>query len=170
MTLGTRELSERVEGPDFQGNFINGVDAKGRVSIPAAYRDIIYDRSHERRVVLMPHRGTMDCIVGHDTSFMKEIARAQTERYSADDVSEEAERARMRAFGLTHNLPYEEAGRIILHEDLRDYAEIEDKALFFAVGKGFQIWNPELFIEGIKDSEPKVARMIQRKLDRAVKK
>ena len=154
-----------MAGAVFQGNFLNGVDAKGRASIPAAFRDAVQANAGEKRVVLMPHRGMRPCLTGYDTAHIAEINAAQAAKVAADEVSGDDDLSRMRAFGLSQSVAYEETGRIVLPEDLRDHAEIEDEALFIGLGNAFQVWNPDLFLEETDD--PLIAKFIRRKLEKA---
>ncbi len=148
----------------FQGNFVSGVDAKGRMSVPAAFRDAVQNRSGERRVVLMPHREMLPCLVGYETTHITALNDSIKADFAADNVTPEADLRRMRAFSLSHSVAYEETGRIVMPEDLRDYAEIDTDVLFFGMGDSFQVWNPDLFLEHVTD--PLMVKMIGRKLER----
>ncbi|MEM8826952.1 MAG: cell division/cell wall cluster transcriptional repressor MraZ [Pseudomonadota bacterium] len=157
-----------MAGAVFQGNHLNGVDAKGRMSIPAAFRDAVQAISGEKRVVLLPHRGLKPCLIGYDTTRAAAINAAQEEKYTADDVSDEEDIGRLRAFALAHNVAYEDTGRIVLPEDLRDHAEIEDLALLLAAGNSFQVWNPDLFLS--ENDDPLLVKFVRRKLEKAREK
>ena len=149
----------------FQGNWLNTVDAKGRMSIPAPFRDVVQQRAGDKRVVLMPHRGEWDCLVGHTTDHVGAINDATSQRYAADEVSAEEDAARLRAFSLSHQVQYEDTGRVVIPEDLREHAEIEGEVLLVGLGNYFQVWNPDLFLEQTDD--PLLKKFIRRKLEKA---
>ncbi|MEE4349414.1 MAG: hypothetical protein V2J26_04230 [Pacificimonas sp.] len=134
------------------------------MSIPAPFRDVIQQRAGDRRVILTPHRGDWDCLEGRTTDHAARINEAQGERYAADEVSVESEMARIRAFSLSLQLQFEESGRMVVPEDMREIAEIEDVVLFTGLGDYFQLWKPELFISDIADA--KTARILQKRLDK----
>ena len=154
-----------VDEAVFQGNWLNTVDAKGRMSIPAAFRDVIQMRAGNRKVAVGPHRGDWSCLEARTTTHVGAIDRATAERFAADEVSPEEDAARMRAFTLSHELQFEDTGRVVLPEDLRDFAEIDGEALLIGMGNGFQIWNPDLFLEETTDE--RVKRFIRRKIEKA---
>ena len=154
-----------MDGGVFSGNWLNGVDGKGRMSIPAAFRDVIQSRAGDRRVVLMPHRGDLDCLVAQTTAHIAEIDRATADRYAADEVSPDEDLARLRAFSLSQQVQFEDTGRIVLPEDLREFAEIENEALMIGMGNTFQIWNPDVFLAQAGDE--RVTRFIRKKIEKA---
>ncbi|MBZ6378914.1 MULTISPECIES: division/cell wall cluster transcriptional repressor MraZ [Pacificimonas] len=135
------------------------------MSIPAPFRDVVQQRAGDRRVVLMPHRGDWDCLEGQTTTHVSRINEAANERFAPDDVSVEEDMARLRAFSLSVQVQYEETGRIVLPEDLREFAEIEGEVLLVGLGAHFQIWNPDLFLEQTGDERLK--KFIRRKLEKA---
>ncbi|EMD82143.1 division/cell wall cluster transcriptional repressor MraZ [Pacificimonas flava] len=149
----------------FQGNWLNTVDAKGRMSIPAAFRDVIQQRAGDRRVVLAPHRGDWDCLEARTTDHVADINRATADRYAADEVSPEEDMARLRAFSLSQQVQFEDTGRVVIPEDLRDFADLDGEVLLIGLGNSFQIWNPDLFLEQTEDE--RVKRFIRRKLEKA---
>ncbi|MBV7257219.1 hypothetical protein KCG44_10540 [Pacificimonas sp. WHA3] len=151
----------------FEGIHLNGVDAKGRISIPAPFRDVLQVKSGERRLVLMPHRKMKPCLLAYDTAKMERMNAAKRERFAEDEISDEEEEDRLAIFALAHRLNYEEAGRLSLPEDLRDYAGIDDLVLMFGMGDNFQIWRPETYIEEAKNET--VLRIVKSKLARARK-
>lgn len=48
-------------------------------------------------------------------------------------------------FGAANPLSLDGQGRIVLSEDLKDYACLEGKAAIVGLGRKFQIWNPDKF-------------------------
>ncbi|MGB3723817.1 MAG: hypothetical protein WA979_13505 [Pacificimonas sp.] len=148
----------------FQGNFVGGVDSKGRMSVPASFRDAVQTRSGNSRIVLMPHREMLPCLVGYEPTEIIALNDAIKLEHAADDVTAAADQRRRRAFSLSQEIGYEETGRIVMPEDFRDYAEIEKEVLFAGHGDSFQIWNPDLYLEHVDD--PLATRMIGRKLQR----
>ena len=52
----------------FQGSALNGVDAKGRVSVPAFLRTVIERRGDARTIVLAKHE-TFPCLSAYDPAY-----------------------------------------------------------------------------------------------------
>lgn len=113
----------------------------------------------------MPHRGDWDCLEGQTTAHIGRINDAANERFAPDEVSLEEDMTRLRAFSLSTQVQYEDTGRIVLPEDLREFAEIESEVLLVGLGTSFQIWNPDLFLEQTDDE--RVKKFIRRKIEKA---
>lgn len=131
----------------FNGSALNGVDAKGRLSVPAFIRAMIERRSPEKTIVLGKHE-TENCLVGYDAGYkatLLEEVRRRRLRDEEQGVDVRAHHARTRrAFGLTESAPYDSSGRIILPPMMRKIAGIEDLVLFVGAGETFELWNPKL--------------------------
>jgi MraZ protein len=124
------------------------VDAKGRVSIPAAFRRVLEENDPDWTDGLNPNL----IIVYGDKS------RSFLEGYSMtamDDVDEKiaklprgSKNRRMleRMFsGQAVQLQVDETGRLVLSPKLRDKIGIKGEAFFIASGDTFQIWEPATY-------------------------
>ena len=138
----------------FLGHALNAVDAKGRVSVPADFRSLIETRC---RIHALPGDPANDkeLRVGlHEEEnrlqALDAIARRQLTQDLRESVSElpAAERRRKLAeaqsaeLGNLLSITFDGAGRMVLPPMLRDFAGIEDLALFWGVGDHFEIWSP----------------------------
>jgi MraZ protein len=146
----------------FQGNALNAVDAKGRLSIPAPYRDVVERRSNVRQVVLAPHERS-PCLTGYDRDRNARLQQQIEARFAASFNDERDEVAR-RIFGLSELVPYDDTGRIVLSPTLRDLAEIDRLALFVGSGDYFEVWNPHLLLKHAKN-DPVTTRVVTRLLE-----
>lgn len=133
------------------------------MSVPASFRDVIERRSSQRRVILAPHTDEEDCLIGYDLGHFDQVQAALDARYPVEAGAPARTTHARRAFGLAANLPYEENGRVLLTDSLRDYAELDDRALFLGAGAYFEIWKPELLLERTDDKI--VARFVRRQLE-----
>jgi MraZ protein len=129
----------------FQGSAVNGVDAKGRLSIPAAFRAVVERRGDQQCLVLAKH-DHFDCLMAYDPGYAAS-RHARLERKLDRDDSAENEfafaAASLMAFGATEEVGYDKSGRIVLPPIMRRKGGIGDVALFVGAGDTFQIWNPE---------------------------
>ena len=132
----------------FRGESTHKVDAKGRVSIPAAFRRVLEENDPDWTDGLNPNL----IIVYGDKS------RSFLEGYSMtamDDVDEKiaklprgSKNRRMleRMFsGQAVQLQVDETGRLVLSPKLRDKIGIKGEAFFIASGDTFQIWEPATY-------------------------
>jgi MraZ protein len=132
-------LGEKVEL--FLSTFVNKVDRKGRVSVPATFRAAVADQSFPGIVIFPSFR-----YEALDASGIKRMEEMSERLNSLDEFSEEHENLGM-LFAASQPLPLDTEGRIVLPEKLAQYAHITDSAAFVGLGKSFQVWEPNRFAD-----------------------
>ena len=132
-----RALGEKVEL--FLSTFVNKVDRKGRVSVPATFRAAVADQSFPGIVVFPSFKYN-----ALDASGIKRMEEMSERLNTLDEFSEEHENLAM-LFAASQALPFDTEGRIVLPESLAEYAHITESAAFVGLGKSFQIWEPTRF-------------------------
>ena len=120
----------------FFGTHAMKVDGKGRVSMPAAFRDAL-NKSGSADAVLMPTEGS-PVIEGCDRAYVDELVS----RAYAPGLSEVAREKIMLMLGEMVTLSVDPEGRFVFPAALRTHAEVEDTAVFVGRGRTFQIWHP----------------------------
>ncbi len=125
----------------FLSTFVNKVDRKGRVSVPATFRSAVAEQSFPGIVVFPSFR-----YEALDASGIKRMEEMSERLNTLDEFSEEHENLSM-LFAATQPLSFDPEGRIILPENLAEYAHITDSAAFVGLGKSFQIWEPSRFAD-----------------------
>jgi MraZ protein len=133
----------------YSGQGLSGIDAKGRVGIPAGLRATLEGNSDGRTLVIARHPN-LQCIVGHDRgwlSVLEERLRADEERERAAGREFDYYAAAEKAFGQAEEVPYDSSGRFILPNFMKHIGDLDDLAFFFGAGPFFMIWNPRLLIE-----------------------
>ena len=133
----------------FLGSSTNTIDAKGRVSVPAPFRDVV----DEDAVYVWPsvHGGFLE---GGDKALMAALQREIFERVAEGSLSPEAAEAQQMALlGGARRLSYDKTGRMSLPEDFRNHADLGINATFVGLGNRFEIWEP-----GAHDDRMKAAR------------
>ena len=134
-----RALGEKVEL--FLSTFVNKVDRKGRVSVPATFRAAVADQSFPGIVIFPSFK-----YEALDASGIKRMEEMGERLNTLDEFSEEHENLSM-LFASSQPLPFDTEGRIVLPESLAVYAHISDSAAFVGLGKSFQIWQPDRFAD-----------------------
>jgi len=124
----------------FTGTFENKVDQKGRVSLPADYRDLL-QKAEARSFYIFPS-ANIDALEACDESFMQIVANSIEEQ--ADMFSEEEE-ALSYIISSAKRVSYDSTGRFVLPAEFSQFAEIDDKATFVGMSRRFQIWNPQAY-------------------------
>ena len=118
-----------MEPETFLGNALNGVDGKGRLSVPSFVRSQL-DRSSDARIVMIGVHETKPCLTVYGAQYAA-FMLADFERRllkveeSGGDLDEMHDRA-AGMFGSTERLSYDSSGRIVLPKTLRSSAQIDD--------------------------------------------
>lgn len=124
----------------FLSTFINKVDKKGRVSVPATFRAALSQLSFPG--VIAYRSFTSPCVEGCGMDFMERLS-ASTQDIAA--FSPEQEDLSALIFADARQLPWDPEGRIVLPEDVIAHANLSDTAAFVGKGHTFQIWQPEAY-------------------------
>lgn len=125
----------------FLSTFANKIDRKGRVSVPAPFRAVL-DRQASTGIILYPSF-KHPCIEGSGDERIQEIVDSID---ALDAFSDDAENLQTILADARH-LTIDADGRIVMPQDLTDYAGLDGVATFVGLGKSFQIWQPEAFTE-----------------------
>ena len=124
----------------FLSTFVNRVDRKGRVSVPATFRSALATHRHPNQVVLTPSF-KFSAIDGAGSDYLAEMMQGLTtlEQYSQrrDDMA--------LVFADAKPLQIDSEGRIVLPDDLKAFAHIDHEIAFVGLGPTFQLWEPGRF-------------------------
>ena len=124
----------------FLSTFVNRVDRKGRVSVPATFRSTLATHRHPNQVVLIPSF-KYAALDGTGSDHLKEMMEGLNtlDQYSQrrDDIA--------LLFADSRSLALDSEGRIVLPDDLKDHAHIKDEIAFVGLGTTFQLWEPKGF-------------------------
>ena len=124
----------------FLSTFVNKVDRKGRVSVPAPFRAALAMQSFPGVVAVPLHTfPSIECF-GHDR--MERMSQSLDE---LDVFSSKQTDLAMTVFADAQPLPFDSEGRIVLPRPLAEHAKIDGQALFVGAGPTFQIWEPGNF-------------------------
>lgn len=125
------------------------VDAKGRTSVPARFRDVLeetYPAKHARSLIVVPW------FDGNLRVFPQPVWDAKQNEFDAlfyarDIFALDALDSDLRRFlyGMALDLPVDAQGRVLLSSDLREHAGIEKEVYWVSVGSMLEIWSPERF-------------------------
>ncbi len=130
----------------FRGRFEHTIDPKGRVSIPAKFRELLAEKDDERVIITNLDR----CLVAYPYEEWRNVE----EKISSLSMVKKEVKAFQRFFisGATE-CPIDKLGRILLPPTLRDYAQLEKDVVFAGMGKMFEIWSRQRWVEEIKRAE-----------------
>ncbi len=122
----------------YQGQFTHTVDAKGRLIIPARFRELLGDS------VVLARGATDPCIDVYPLDTWNAMSVAAQALPHASPVARRFNRMR---FGHSLEVTFDSMGRVLLPGFLRELAGISDQAVIVGANGMFEIWNPERFAQ-----------------------
>jgi MraZ protein len=134
-----RALGEEVAL--FMSTYVNKVDRKGRVSVPATFRAQIQLTGQSFPGVVAYPLLDQEALEASGIDRLQEISAALDE---LDDAQQQQDLATM-IFGRSQHLSFDPEGRILLPEPFVAHTHITESAAFVGRGLTFQIWEPGRF-------------------------
>lgn len=140
----------------FVSTFTNKLDAKGRVSIPAAFRAVLerdgYKSGGSVGIYCYPSLDAPALDAGGERLAQKIDGLLS----GLPDYSDERDELSVALYGDVQVLAVDGDGRIVLPEALRAHAGIDSQVTFVGLGEKFQIWEPGRFLERRERARAKV--------------
>jgi MraZ protein len=121
----------------FFGTHTMKIDGKGRVSMPAPFRDAL-QKAGSPDAVLMPTEGA-PVIEGCDRAYVEALV---DRAYDDDKLDEPVRQQMLGMLGELVTLTFDPEGRFVFPQALRDRCAVTDAAVFVGRGRTFQIWHP----------------------------
>lgn len=122
----------------FLATYVNKLDRKGRLSIPAPFRTALTSDQFTGVVLTPSHQ--YPCLEGFSYETMEELS-TRLDHY--DLFSSDQDDLATALFGQATPCNIDDTGRIVLPESLMTHANLTDKAAFVGLGRKFQIWHPD---------------------------
>ena len=136
------------------GTYSHSMDAKGRLFFPAKFREKMGDT-----VYMCPATNGSYCI----SVYSEEGWTALTSSISADR-SEAAREAEFALFSNADDSTCDANGRIIINQNLREYANLSKTVKIIGLADHVEIWSEETLTEDRKPLSPKEIKQIFGKL------
>lgn len=143
-----------MAGPLFISTVTGTLDGKGRVCIPAPYRDAL--AAQETAGVFVRPSYLDASLEGFGEALMQ---RYQAEQAAANPfLGSQIDDMAFAVLSTTQLLPRDENGRVRLPDEFILHAGLKDRVVFLGLGDRFQIWEPEAFAS-FRDERLKRARL-----------
>lgn len=130
------------------------MDAKGRVAIPARFRDALLDASVNQLVfTINPNTQNLAAYAPKRWDDIEETIM------SLSSMDEETRRFQHLFVAHAHDLELDSAGRVLLPSDLRDHAQLTKKVVFVGLRDKIEIWDEAIWnarIDTLKSQPVKV--------------
>ncbi len=124
----------------FLSKYINKIDKKGRVSIPAGYRSALAKENFNGIIVYPSFKN--NCIEVCSMSRLEELSKIIQ---NLDPYSDERDAFETIVLGEAVQLQFDNEGRVILPAYLMEQVGISSQGCFVGKGLVFEIWNPDQF-------------------------
>jgi MraZ protein len=129
----------------FRGQFVHSIDAKGRISVPARFRDAVL-ADGDPRLVLTPSPFDA-CLhlyrINEWTEFESKIA--ELPRFDAHIV-----RFRRVYVSAAQDCELDKSGRLLVSPDFRGKAQLTREVLWAGMGRFVELWSKELWDAAIQ--------------------
>jgi MraZ protein len=126
----------------FLSTYVNKVDRKGRVSVPATFRSTLANNRYPNLLIAFPsiRLPAIECTGSDRMEEMQE--RIET----LEQFSDEHENLSL-LFAEAQPLAIDGEGRVIVPEVLKEHAHIGGEVAFVGLGANFQLWDPAAYAE-----------------------
>jgi MraZ protein len=135
----------------FLSTFINKLDKKARVSVPASFRSMLSGQMFQGIVAFRSYK--LPAVEGMGIDRMQRLSESVDQ---LDAFSQAQDDLTAAIFADAEMLSFDGDGRIVLPRLLLEHAKIQDTVAFVGRGAIFQIWNPELFEQHQQEARKRV--------------
>lgn len=139
---GEKDNGSGVNGM-FMGEYLHTIDDKGRLSIPAKFRDSLGQQ-------FIATKGLDHCLFVYPQAEWQQLEQ----KLKALPFTQPEARAFVRFFfsGATE-CDLDKQGRILLPANLREYAQLEKEAVLVGVSSRVEIWSQALWTDYSREAE-----------------
>ena len=143
----------------FYGEYNHSIDPKGRLILPARFREACVENSYDRFFLT---RGLDKCIF----MFAEEEWRQQEKKFKALSFTKKEARSFNRLFfsGAVEVLP-DKQGRFIIPQFLKSYASIDQKVVVTGVSNRIEIWAEDVWKKFYQDSSASFEEIAENMID-----
>lgn len=135
----------------FLGEYEYTVDDKGRLAIPAKFRDELGDG-------VIVTRGFDRCLYGFPRAFWEGLAQQVAGVGLGQADGRNLQRL---VFSGAADLTFDRQGRVVLPPNLRSYAGIGEQVVVAGLNRYFEIWTPERWNEQLESMDTNASMFAQ---------
>ncbi|MBN4058218.1 division/cell wall cluster transcriptional repressor MraZ [Mariprofundus ferrooxydans] len=121
----------------FQGEYTNNMDDKGRVNIPAPFRDVLQKSYNQPSIIIARDPQTL-CLRAYPQQEWKRLLAKIGARPSNDRIVQAFKRT---VISSAQEYCPDKQGRVLIPQNLRDYAGIAKSTVFAGSVDTFEIWD-----------------------------
>ena len=117
------------------------IDTKGRLAMPARYRDALISSSSGQLIVTVDH--TDKCLLVYP---MEQWIRVEQQLTELNNMNRRARNVQRLILGHAHECELDSQGRILVPSPLREYAELDKKTVLVGQLNKFELWDAEAWL------------------------
>ncbi len=121
----------------FQGEYTNNMDDKGRINIPAPFRDVL-QKSYNEPTVIIARDPQNSCLRVYPQQEWRRLLAKVGARSSNDRIVQAFKRT---VISSAQEYCPDKQGRVLIPQNLRDYAGVGKSAVFAGSVDTFEIWD-----------------------------
>ena len=117
----------------FLGRFEHTIDEKGRITVPARFRELLADGAYvtqgfDRNLIVLPAPSFEQMYQNVNQMSMTDPVARQLKRF---------------IFANAVQVDFDRAGRMLLPQYLRESVNLDGNAMLVGVGDYFEVWSPQ---------------------------
>lgn len=130
----------------FRGRSTHSLDSKGRLIIPARFREVLKAEYDHRLIVTNLHH----CLAAYP---FERWCLIEDKVAALSDIDETVKSFLRLVISGAVECPLDRQGRILIPPSLREYAGLQKEIVLAGMLKNFEIWDKALWDEEIKKSQ-----------------
>lgn len=134
----------------FRGTFEHTVDDKGRVSVPARFREILQATDDDRVVITNFVIASVRCLDVYPYAAWVQLEERLRDKPQFD---QRLLRFQNYYFAAAHDCLLDKQGRILLPPSLREYAALKRDVVFTSALEKFRIWDRDQWKQVFGEAE-----------------
>ncbi len=143
----------------FYGEFEHSIDRKGRLILPAKFREVAKNQFVEKFFVT---RGLDKCLF----MFSEEEWRSQENKFKTMSFTKQQSRTFNRLlFSGAVDVNFDKQGRILLPQYLKDFADIKKDVMIVGVSNRIEIWAKNLWFDFYANSRQSFEEIAEKLMD-----
>ena len=124
----------------FLGQFEHSIDNKGRLTVPARFRELLDGGAYITQ-------GIDKCLMVMTESYFQQVYDRVNAMNLADPV---ARLLRRMIFSNAYPVEVDKVGRVLVPQNLREFAGLNGEAIVTGQGEYFEVWTPDVWNEQMK--------------------
>ena len=133
----------------FSGNFQHVIDSKGRVSVPASFRDLVQVTGDATVFITRHPLSTPRCLEAYPQAAWKEISH---KLLNLNRFDQNVMRLEHLFVGSAHRCDIDAQGRILIPATLRESAALGKEVVFVGAADRFRIFDRAAWEEALEDA------------------